>query len=336
MKYPRIYRAVMSSPWAIQQEKLEAIIELIEFKAAGGMYSAEELQARTGDSGPQASTTGGIQVLPIMGVISQRINMMGELSGPGGTSTEQFGQQLDAAVADPSISAIVFNIDSPGGSVFGVEELANKIHAARGTKPIVAVANSLAASAAYWLAAAADEVVVTPSGEVGSIGVYGMHQDVSRAADAAGYTHTFISAGKYKTEGNSFEPLGDEARAAMQSRVDDYYRAFTSAVARGRGVSAADVRNGFGEGRVVGAQQAVKLGMADRVATLDETIARLANPRQRARVGQRTEDDQPPISAFDEGWRACEARNAERAIAAEDADLMDLDYRRRRGRLHSV
>lgn len=358
MRYPRIYAAVFDSPWAIQLTKLEAIIELIEFKAAGGMYSADEIRvrtqfspeerdrlraeweqaqlgsdpgririlsendARTSESGAPVRRVGTIAVLPIAGVIAHRISSVNQLSGPGGTSTEGLGQQFDAVIADPDVVAVVFDVDSPGGSVFGVQELADKIHAARGTKPIVAVSNALAASAGYWLASAADEVVVTPSGEVGSIGVYGLHQDVSRAADAAGYTHTFISAGRYKVEGNSFEPLGDEARAAMQGRVDDYYRAFTSAVARGRGVSAVDVRNGFGEGRVVGAQQAVKLGMADRVATLDETIARLANPRSRAHVGQRAEHD-PTDDFYYEPL-------------PPKGSAADLDYRRRRARLHAV
>lgn len=309
MKYPRIYRAIMESPWAIQPAKLEAIIELIEFKAAGGQYSAEELQARVGQSGPQVATTGGVAVLPMFGVISQRVTMMSELSGDG-VSTEQFGQLLDAAVADPGIRAIVFNIDSPGGSVFGVEELANKIHAARGTKPIVAVSNSLAASSAYWLAAAADEVVVTPSGEVGSIGVYGMHQDVSVAQEAAGIKTTFVSAGRKKVDGNSFEPLTEEAQSDMQTRVDQYYSAFVSAVARGRGVSPSQVREGFGEGGVVGAHDAVKMGMANRVETLGQTIDRLANPRRRAHVGKSVEAE-------------------EAALQAE----ADMDLRRRRSRM---
>jgi ClpP class serine protease len=88
-----------------------------------------------------------------------------------------------------------------------------------------------------------------------------------------GVKTTLISAGKYKTEGNPYEPLSDEARAAMQAMVDDYYGMFTRAVAKGRGVSVDAVRNGFGEGRMVSASQAVKNGMADRVATLDQVLA---------------------------------------------------------------
>jgi signal peptide peptidase SppA len=137
------------------------------------------------------------------------------------------------------------------------------------------VANTLAASAAYWLASAASELVVTPSGEVGSIGVFAIHEDYSAALDRVGVKVSLISAGKYKTEGNPFEPLGEEAQAAVQGTVNDYYDMFIRAVARGRGVSQADVIAGFGEGRVVMAEQAVRLGMADRVATIDEVIGGL-------------------------------------------------------------
>ena len=91
----------------------------------------------------------------------------------------------------------------------------------------------------------------------------------------------FISAGKHKVEGNPYEPLTDEARGAIQARVDEYYSMFVSAVAKGRGVKPADVRGGFGEGRTVGAREAVSLGMADSVATLDETIARMSRGARR-------------------------------------------------------
>ena len=107
---------------------------------------------------------------------------------------------------------------------------------------------------------------------VGSIGVYTLHQDVSKAIDAAGLKFTFISAGKYKVEGNSFQPLTDEAAKASQANVDSYYGNFTSDVARGRGVPVDQVRNGFGQGRVVKDYDAMRAKMADRIGTLDATI----------------------------------------------------------------
>jgi len=178
-------------------------------------------------------------------------------------------------IADDNVGAIVLEIDSPGGSVFGIQELWDTIFSARGEKKVVAVANSYAASAAYYIASAAEEVVVTPSGAVGSIGVLTAHADMSKKLAEEGIDVTLISAGKFKTEGNQFEPLSAEGRDAMQDMVDGYYSAFVNAVAKGRDVKAADVRGGFGEGRVVTAANAKSEGMVDRVETLDSTIARL-------------------------------------------------------------
>jgi signal peptide peptidase SppA len=173
------------------------------------------------------------------------------------------------------VSAIIIDVDSPGGQASGIAELSRQIYEARGKKPIVAVANHFMASAAYWIASAADEIVVTPSGEVGSIGVFTVHEDIHEALAQEGVKVSIIKEGRYKAEGNPYEPLTAEARDAIQARVREVYDAFVDAVARNRGVDAAAVRNGFGEGRMVSAYQAVTLGMADQVGTLDETIARL-------------------------------------------------------------
>ncbi len=194
-------------------------------------------------------------------------------------------------MADPAVSAVVLNFDSPGGSVSGVPELAGDILKSRGQKPVVAIANHLCASAAYWIATAADEMVCTPSSECGSVGVLSAHQDLSGALEQAGIKTTLISAGKYKTEGAPFGPLGEEALAAIQARVDDYYGMFTAAVAKGRGVPVAQVRSGFGEGRVVGAKEAVAQGMADRIDILEGVVAELLKPdaefrARRARAAQ--------------------------------------------------
>jgi len=231
------------------------------------------------DSRPRGSAVGVIQV---RGTISQHSN--GDLSSFlfGGATTEGIAASLREFLADDSISKIVLDIDSPGGSTYGVAELAAEIYKARGQKPIVAVANSIAASAAYWIGASADEFYVTPGGIVGSIGVYAVHQDVSKMAENEGVKTTLISAGKFKTTGNQWEPLDEEAHARIQSRVNDAYAAFIADVARGRGVTEAKVRNGFGEGDAVTAKAAKAEGMVDGIATLDQVIARPIASRGRA------------------------------------------------------
>jgi signal peptide peptidase SppA len=270
-----LLRAICETPWAILPEKLLEIEDLVRLHASGIKLSDEEIRARIGAARQRAAAppAGGIMVLPLYGTIAQRMNMIMAMSG--GTSTELFGQAFRQAVADPAVGAIVLDVDSPGGSVFGVPELADVVYDARGKKRVVAVANSWAASAAYWVASQADELVVTPSGEVGSIGVLAIHEDLSKMAEMMGVKVSYITAGKYKAEGNPFEPLDDDARDYIQRRVNDYHDMFVRTVARGRDVLQRDVRENFGQGRMVSAERAVSLRMADRVDTLEATIARL-------------------------------------------------------------
>lgn len=278
LSYRRILRRVYSTPWAIVGTRLADIVDVLEFQASGGKLSADDIAEYVGvqAAAPRSQAIqGGIQVLSLRGIISHRMEMMNDVSGPGGTSTEQFAARFRAAMRDPSTGAIVMDIDSPGGSVDGVPELAAEIREARGAKPIVAVANTLAASAAYWIAAQADEIVVTPSAEVGSIGVFAAHRDISERLAAEGEKVTLVHAGKYKVEGNPYEPLSDDARDEIQRKVNSAYSEFVSAVAAGRGTTAARVTANYGEGRTLSARDAVAAGMADRVETMDQVINRL-------------------------------------------------------------
>lgn len=274
MRLRYVIEAVGQQCWAMQPEKLHAILEVLSLHAGNARPQFEAAAA------PRAiGTTGGVAVLPIYGMLSQRMNMMADMSG--GTSTDLLGAQFDAAMADPAIKGIVFDVDSPGGAVQGTMELAAKIAAARGGKRIVAIANSLSASAAYWLSTAADEVFATPTAEVGSVGIIAAHLDSTAALEQAGLKYTLITAGRFKGETLDKVPLTDEARAFLQGRVNSYYDMFTNAIAANRGVSPDAVVDGFGEGRAVGANEALKLGMIDRIGTLPDAIAR-AGQRRRA------------------------------------------------------
>lgn len=301
-EFPHLRAAVFNTPWAIMEDRLMAIVEVIERRISGVRLSADEVANIKGGrqhngvlellsfsdpltplaAGPQNSPAGTgavIAVINVMGIIAQHASQVDDISGPGGTSTDRLGASFRSAIADPNVKAIVLNIDSPGGSVNGVQAVADEIYRSRGKKPIVAQVNSLAASAAYWIASAADEIVMTPGAQAGSIGVYATHKDVSVAAEKEGVKVTFISAGKYKTEGHPFSPLDSEAASAMQLQVDAYYVDFVNGVARGRGVSAEDVRSGYGQGRVLKDKMAIKEGLADRIDTMDGTLKRLSSPR---------------------------------------------------------
>lgn len=269
-----VYQAFTEIPWAILPSKLLALEEVVLRHVAGEKLDADEVQTVIhGAKRPDARRVNSVAVIPLFGTIFPRANMMTDISGA--TSAETLGKTLDDLVADPSVGAIVLDVDSPGGQVNGIDELSKKIFDARSRKPIVAVANHVMASAAYWLGSSASEVIVSPSADIGSIGVFTAHRDMSAAMEKEGVKMTLISQGKYKVEGNPYQPLGEEAYTAIQERVNESYNAFVNAVARNRNVTADAVRNGFGEGRTVGARQALALGMADRIETLDETIARL-------------------------------------------------------------
>lgn len=267
-------RMLAEHPLAILPAKLEQIEAFLQFRVAGG--PAPQFQAAAPSS---YRVVGHAAVIPLLGTVAKRMNMLSEISG--GTSTEMVGAQIRQAVADPSVRKVILQIDSPGGSVYGVQELADEIYSLRDQKPIVAVADDLAASAAYWIGSAASEFVVTPSGEVGSIGVVAMHVDYSDALEQEGVKVSYIHAGDHKVEGNPYQPLSDDARGFMQQRVNEYYDAFTAAVARHRGVRRSTVIEQFGGGRVYGAEQAKSLGMVDRIATLADVI-RGAQPRTRS------------------------------------------------------
>lgn len=268
MPYSLIMNAMLTEPWMLKKDKLIAVADFMSRKHVG----VEGAKFTPSQDRKVAEQRGSVMVIPVHGVISHRMNMMTDISG--GTSTEKLGKAIDAAIANADIKAVILDIDSPGGAVSGTPELADKIYASRGTKPIIAQVNAMAASAAYYLAAAADEIVVTPSGEVGSIGVYMLHQDVSAMMDEAGVKNTFIYAGEHKVDGNPYEPLGEAGKEEFQKHVDEAYDMFVAAVAKGRGVSVQTVLDKFGQGRVFGAKEAVRLGMADRVGTLSDTLTR--------------------------------------------------------------
>lgn len=285
MKHPLIAAEFASMPWAMMPERIHAAAVMLARNEASLPQAMDDddigqrvsaWDARKAQTAKMA--TGGIAVLPLYGTIVQRAGMMSDWCG--GTSTMQFTSALRDAMADTTIGGIIIDIDSPGGSVYGVGELADEIMKARNVKPIIGYANSLAASAAYWVGAACSEMYVTPGGEVGSIGVWMAHEDYSKYLDAEGIKTTLISAGKFKTEGNPYQALPEDALGFMSSRVNDYYNAFTTGVKKGRNVSIDAVRNGMGQGRVLGADAALAEKMVDGICTFDDVVKKMQKTLQ--------------------------------------------------------
>lgn len=256
----RIVSAARRETWAICQSWLTAA--LTDLVAAGN-----------GKSARLPKVTGGVAVLPLHGMISQRSSVWQEIFG--GTSTEAFGAAFSRAINEPGISAVVLDVDSPGGTTPGVEELSELINRGKDVKPVTAVANSQAASAAYWLASQVGpgRFFAAPGSEIGSIGVFRMHEDISQLMANEGVKVEFLAVPQYKTEGNPYQPLTDDARVHHMAQVQQTYEAFVKSVARGRNTTAANVKKGFGEGRTFHGQQAADMGMVDGVKSLSQVLA---------------------------------------------------------------
>lgn len=278
MLYERILAAVAGTPWAIEPSKGQVVADILNRKLKGESAPRSdldrwyEIEAARREEQKAKRKQGTVALIPLYGVMTQRADFFTEMSGM--SSTEQVGRLVDEAANDPSIQAIVMDVDSPGGSVFGVAELADKIAAATTQKKVIAVCNSVMASAAFWVGSQASELVITPSGEIGSLGVYMMHVDRSEELKAMGRTVSFVSAGERKVAGNQYEPLSTIGRSHMEELVQGNYDQFLRAVAKGRGTSQTKVREGFGKGGMVLAEAAVKEGMADKIATLDQVLSR--------------------------------------------------------------
>lgn len=273
---------IITAPWAIQEDKLREIQSIYETHVRGEKIDIKAVEAAIGrplqNDTANYDVRDGVAVISLHGVIAKRMNMFTQISG--GVSTELAARDIRAAIDDPAVHSIVLSIDSPGGTVDGVQALAHQVLAARARKPIVALADGTMASAAYYIGSAASRVYVSDGmTQVGSIGVVATHVDVSQADAKAGINRTEIYAGKYKRIASNYKPLSDEGRASMQDMVDYFYSVFVADVAAQRGVSVEQVLADMADGRIFIGQQAVDAGLADGVATLDQIIAQLNDDR---------------------------------------------------------
>jgi signal peptide peptidase SppA len=292
-----LIQAVAGRPWAIRTEIAMHMRGLIAKEGLAGLRHLAALKAdvHAFDEGPRAAArppalggAGMVAVVPVVGTLTQRAQLVGSAET---RSTAQVAAEVRAAAMDSSVDAVLLEIDSPGGEVFGVPEAWASIRESGRMKPVVAHANSVAASAALYLASAANEFWITPSGEAGSVGVYALHVDASKALEAAGESWDFIVATKspYKIEGNPAAPLTDEARAYLQAEIDRYMGMFIRDLAKGRRVSEKQVENGFGGGRMLSPSAATAVGMADGVATFEQVVRRAAELGRERRGGPRAE-----------------------------------------------
>jgi len=255
--------------WAIKPESFAAL--LIEIQS-GTFFQAKGFEVLK----PTAigkSPSNRAAVIPIQGVLTRDEPW-------AGTTYSAIANGVEQAAADTAIKRIVLAVDSPGGEVTGLPETAAVIRQAAKVKPVSAIVEGVSASAAYWLTSQANDITLTPSGEVGSVGTKVMHADISKALDDAGIKITEMQSGKFKTEWSPFQPLSDGAREDMQKRIDAVHADFLRAVAQGRGTRASvDMRTGrFGEGRMFGAKDALMHGLTDAVQAPREFFRAISAP----------------------------------------------------------
>jgi len=310
--------AMALEPWAITTPMLGIVAGVLARRLAGRTDAAVDTTFVTRPAAAPPTGT-GVAIIPIHGVIAPRMNLLSDISG--GATFEEATQQLREAVATPTVGTVILDWDSPGGSVAGCTEFAREILKARTIKPVVSVANFQMCSAAYWTGACATEVVAAPSAMVGSIGVYTIHEDLSKALDMLGVKVTYISAGKYKVDGNETMPLSDSARTRITAIVDAMYAKFVGDVALGRGKPVDAIINGYGQGAVVTADEAMALGMVDRIATLDDTVARIQSSPQST---LRASTAQPPTVDTPQEPLLVTGQDRRHGLAALEAEMLLL------------
>ena len=266
---PHLAARLFGVPLAIHRPKLDVILAVL-----GPRVGLADLAAPAGFSPPARDApaqTPKIAVIPIHGTLVRRT--VGLEAESGLTSYAGLAAQLDAALVSPEVAAILLDIDSPGGESGGVFDLADRIRAASQIKPVWAVANDMAFSAAYALASAASKVFVSRTGGVGSIGVIAMHVDQSEKDVQDGVRYTAVFAGDRKNDLNPHEPISSEAHVFLKAEVNRIYGLFVETVARNRGIEPSTVRDT--EAGLFFGQAAVAIGLADAIGTFDDAVAQL-------------------------------------------------------------
>lgn len=325
---PNLAARLFGAPLLIAPAKLDTILSAVGHRLFGGTLADSMPIAKTSDIRPVAE---GVAVIPIIGTLVRRT--VGLEAQSGLTSYGKIQEALRAAVQNPVVQGILLDIDSPGGEAGGVFDLADQIFEARKVKPVWAVANDEAFSAAYALAAAAERIYISRTGGVGSIGVIAVHLDQSQANDDAGLKYTAIYAGARKNDLSMNEPLSDPARLALQDEVNRIYEMFVSSVASYRKLDTAQVKQT--EAALFFGKNGLDSGLATHSGTFTDAVSDFrkslikpaASPKRlfssRKEKGMNDNQPTPETAAVEEQIRA-EAKAQALSYVAEINELCQL------------
>lgn len=293
-QYPHLAARVFNTPLLIHPQKLDAIIAglgprllgtqapiVIAGDLASASLPAEMFSTRRGKADAERGykVVDGVAVVSVSGVLAHRTRFDSATSDFV-LGYNSIAADLEHAIGNDDVHAVLAVFDTPGGEAQGAFEFSDRVHGLRGKKPMVAIADGLMASAGYLGGSAFDEVVVTQTGYVGSIGVVMRHVDFSGALAADGVKVTHIFAGAHKVDGNPYEPLPDAVRADYQAEIDGLMTMFIDAVARNTGLDPMAVRKT--QAATYRGVSAVAAGLASRIGTTDQLISELSALRGRS------------------------------------------------------
>lgn len=280
-----------SMQWVILPEKLAEIAAIVERFEQGVKLSAEEARASIGNSihtvdaarhgASESEGNGAVARISVLGTMMNRASAMNMISGA--TTYNQVAARVRSAAGDPEISKIVLDLDTPGGTVVGVDILAQAVREAKNAKPVIAVVNDMAASAGYWVASQATEIVASRSSVVGSISVIATHQDMSNLEEKLGVKTTILTTGAYKGLGHPSQGLSDAHKAKIEERIGRTHATFVSTIADGRGLSMKDA-NRLATGETWDGEEAIENGLVDKIATLEDILEGSYSPTAKATV----------------------------------------------------
>jgi signal peptide peptidase SppA len=265
---------ITSTPWAITAEALEQIYEIAARQTSESWEAVAAKMGKPLENTWTAEIRDGVAIVPVMGPIFRYANLMTSYSGA--TSVQDLATDLRAALENPAVRAILLNVNSPGGQVDGINEMAGMIRDARASKPVNAYIGGYGASAAYFLASQASEIVADPTAMVGSVGVVVGFTDRTAADEKSGIKRMEIVSSQSPKK--RLDPTTDEGRASVQAMADDLAEEFIAMVAAGRGVAVEKVLADFGQGDSMMARRALTAGMIDRVGSFEGLLAEMAAP----------------------------------------------------------
>lgn len=269
-QYPYIASRFFGAPLLLEPRKAEVLAAVLQSRMGYDVdipgMAPDLRQMDAGDRRRAGySVRAGAAVVPLVGSLLARGDALDAMSGA--TTYNRFLDSVQTALDDDDVDRVVLDVSSSGGEAECCQAAADRVFAMRGDKPIIAAINERSASAAYWLSSAADEIVMTPASEAGSIGVIVTHMNVRRKAEMAGIEVTHIHAGSHKADFSPYKDLTEDMREIEQARIDELYSLFVAGVAQNRAMNERDVR--ATEARMYGATEAVRLGLADRIGSFD-------------------------------------------------------------------